>query len=268
MRNKVKAGLWLLLTGVMIFATVGCGEQKKNVKEDYTVSQDLAVKAVADSASISGISSSSESISGYRLGAKVDYPIGGPQPLADSVRQFVKRELYCMFDWNYSLDNPDEKLHIPFEKVCEWKGDNIVTDFINNYRPLYENEEIGIGEISLNLKLVAQTETFVTYYAEETDCGGSCNHSYDFYTFRKRDGELLGEILSKKDLSKFVKTYPQYKFDDDACMSFIGMGEEGLLFGIYIMFGASGGFHKIDTIPYEMAKPYLSKKAQELISDN
>ena len=29
MKNLAKASLWLLLTGVMMFAAVGCGEQKK-----------------------------------------------------------------------------------------------------------------------------------------------------------------------------------------------------------------------------------------------
>lgn len=254
----------LLVAGMtLLFVAVNCNNTTP--KPDNTVTQNLTVKTVADTVLITGVSLSPDYVTGYELGAEVDFPANGPQPLTDSIRQFIIRELYRIFDWNIAEDDAEEKIHFPFEKVREWQGDNIVTVFINNYAPLYEKQDLGVGADYLNLKLVAQTETFVTYYAENTNCGVSCNYCYTYYTFRKRDGHLLNDIVPDKKWKKYVKANPQYEVDDDFQAVSFGMAKEGLLFGIHILFSASDGFDIIDTIPYSKIKPYLSKEAQELI---
>lgn len=260
MEILAKASLGLIMAGVMI-ALVLSGCQDKNTQQDNIVTRNLTVKTFADTASITGVSLGPDYVTGYEMGAEVDYPTGGPQPLIDSIRQLIVWELYNMFDWGETGADAQEMIHIPFEKVCEWKGDNIVTVFVNNYRPLYENEVIGVGANYLSLKLVAQTEMFVTYFAEYTDCGGSCNYSFEYYTFRKRDGHLLNGIVPEKELITLG-------FDNDFVMPFIGLGERGLLLGNHIMFGAISGLYEIDTIPYKEAKSYLSKEAQELIPND
>lgn len=257
-----KLGLPLFVSMVAMFlVTESC--HHKNSKQDITITQEMKVKTVSDTSVFSRVSS----VIGthYELGAEVDLPIEGYQPLIDSVRWFVTKELYSVFDWDGTTEYSEEKIHIPFEMVCNWDGDNIVTDFINHYSSLYNEYAIGSGADYLTLKLVSQTKMFVTYYAEYTDCGGSCNHEYRYYTFRKRDGHLLKNMLSDKKQRRFVKKYPQYKVDDDVVMTFMGLSDEGFLYGIYIPFGAGGGYHKIDTIPYVEIEPFLSKETQELI---
>ena len=259
MKNFKKACPWLLLTGMMI-ALVLSGCQNKNTQQNNIVSQSLTVRTFADTASIKGVLLYSGFVSGYEIGANVDYPVDGPQPLVDSVRLFVIKELYCLFDCDYE----EEARHIPFEKVCEWKGDNIVTDFLDNYSPLYEKEVVGVGADYLSLKLVAQKETFITYFGEYNSCGASCSTGYCYYTFRKKDGHLFKEIISEKGLKAFVKDHSEYEKQisieyDAAINEYFGMLEEKVVFVDPI--GLEIGELVEIAIPYFEIKPYLTKQA-------
>lgn len=257
----------------MALTLAGC--QHTNTQQNNIVTKNLTAEKVADTLFIRVVFEDSVIVSSYEAGAEVDYPIGGPQPLTDSVRQFVKRELYNLFDWDNTEANAQEEIHIPFQRVCEWNGENIVTDFVNNYRPLYEKEDMFVGAVYLNLLLMAQTETFVTYYAQHIHCGASCNSEYSYHTFRKRDGHLLKEVLNKKGIMSFLKAYPQYKDvfligDEDLdYFTFSGLFDDGLHCSYLIVsdwpdYNPEEGWHEI-IIPYAEIKPYLSKEAQELI---
>lgn len=193
--------------GVVAISFVVTSCQNGKTKPDNTVTQKLEVKTFSDNAIFSNNPSESELGLHCELRAEVDLPIDGPKPLTDSIKRLVTKELYRMFDLEGGFVYPEEELHIPFEKICEWDGENIVTDFINHYRPLYEKYATGAGDNSLKMKLVSQTETFVTYYEEKTGCAASCNHEDEYYTFRKSDGYLLEEIISDKKRKKLAKKY-------------------------------------------------------------
>ena len=173
-------------------------------------------------------------------------------------------ELYRIFD-----DGDDESsIHIPFDQVCTWGGDNIITDFICSYESLYAQPEgWDTGARYLTLSLIAQTETFVTYSAEYMYCSAGCSYDHIFFTFRKRDGNLIRTIATTKNLKRFVKDYPQYSeaiyFEN--YVSFHGLTEDGMLYGYYLPFSPYSGAPEIITIPYSEIFTYLTKKAQELI---
>lgn len=264
MKNVLEASLRLILAGMMITLVLsGC--QNKNTKQDNKVTQNLMVETVVDSMYIA-----IDSISiPFELNAEVDFPIDGPQPLADSVIMFIINELYRMFAWE------DDEKNTPFNQVFEWNGDNVVTVFFDKYRSYFE--DLGAGAKYLNLKIVAQTETYVTYFGEYTWCGGSCSTEWYFFTFRKRDGHLLQEIVSNDGLKAFLEVYPQYR---DALsnillgrgVDYFGLMNDGFQCNYLVLsdwpdFNPEEGWHKI-VIPYSEIKPYLSKEAQELIPND
>ena len=254
----------ILVAGITLsLAIAGC--QNKNAQQVVkTVEQEMEVKTVSDTTIVSRASSDTLDGTHYELGAELDIPIDGPQPLTDSVKCFVTKMLHSMFDWDESGTYAEEKLHIPFEEVAKWTDDNIMDNFFNHYRPLYEEYAYGAGAHYLYLKLVAQTETYVTYFCEFTFCGASCSHEYEFYTFRKWDGHRLENMITTKDLKKFVKKYPKYEFDEEILTPFTGLSDAGFLYGSWEPIG----FYKVDTIPYSEINPFLSKEAQELIPNN
>ena len=279
MKKTIWSGLCFFSGMFALLALTGCHSGK--TAQDYIVSQNLTVETVADTIIFTSVVLDSTSVSEYEIGAESDSPTDGPQSLTDSVRQFIIRELYSMFDWG----DVEYEAHIPFEKVCEWKGDNIVSVFLDNYSPLLEKEIMGNGADYLSLKLVAQTETFITYYGEHITCGAGCHPEYCYYTFRKQDGALLKEIASEQmlkeistqqNLKAFLKKFPQYKEREeiiDATMTYMGLNVEGLKCHYLVIsdwpdyYDPDEGWHEI-TIPYSEIKPYLSKQVQELILDN
>ena len=274
---KKQSILLQALTVLMTMALALTGCQNNTTQQDYNVAQNLTVETVHDTISVSCDSEDSGIVSGFELGAEVDFPVDGPQPLMDSIKMFVKGELYHMFDWNYTEEDYEEMIHLPYKQVCKWDGDNIVTVFLDNYRPLYEKYGLGVGAHYLNLKIVAQTETFVTYFGEYTWCGASCSTGYCYYTFRKKDGSLLNSITNMKKIRSFLKAYPQYKdvfslMTDDLDLEFLGLLEEGVKCD-YLFWPEFPNYNPDEdrdeiVIPYSEIKPYLSQEAQELIQND
>ena len=178
----------------------------------------------------------------------------------------------------FEFVNFEEESLFPFEKACGWKSDNIVTVFLNNYRPFYEKEILGVGGDYMSLRLVDQTETFVTYFGEYNSCGASCSTGYCYYTFRKRDGLLLQEITSNEKLKAFVKEHPGYKillsidyyekkpYEQVQISDYFGMLKNGVVF--VDPMGLELGELWETIIPYSEIKPYLSKEAQALIPND
>lgn len=262
MTHSFKASLRLTLAGMIAtLALAGCNNG--NTYKDNIVTQELTVIAVADSVHEYEEYTDTSVGLNFELGAEVDFPIGGPQPLADSIKRFVYMELYHIFDRGDVAD-----IHIPFEQVCAWGGDNIVTDFISSYKPLYaQTEGWNTGAHYLTLSLIDQTETFVTYSAEYVYCGAGCSYDHNFFTFRKRDGHLIQKIATTKNLTKFVKNHPDYSetINFENYVSFHGLAEDGMLYGYYLPFGPYSGAPEIITIPYSEIYAYLTKEARELI---
>lgn len=263
MTNTFKTSLRVIMACLMAtFALAGC--RNGTTYKDNVVPQELKVTTMSDSTHVYVSSKDSTFGCNYELGAMVDFPTSGPSPLTDSIKRFVYLELYHIFDGG---DN-ESNIHIPFDQVCTLGGDNIVTDFVSSYEPLYaQTEGCGTGADFLTLSLIAQTETFVTYSAEYMSCGAGCSYDHNFFTFRKRDGHLIRKIATTENLKRFVKDYPDYSeaINFENYVSFYGLTEDGMLYGYYLPFGPYSGAPEIITIPYSEIDSYLTKEAQELI---
>ena len=250
--------LWSLLA---VLTISGC--HNRNPHTDNVVPQELVVEFMADSTVVEGVFSDSGDKCRFELGAEVDFPIKGPHPLIDSLKFFINSELYHIFDFDY-----DTIMHIPFEKTLTWTGDNIVTEYINHYSPLYSKGDLCFGARYLTMSIRTETDTYVTYYVEHCNCGAGCSYVYNYYTFRKQDGHLLKEILTEQNMNAFLKAYPQYKEEIEQ-MGFMGLTEEGLQCHYLVTSdwpenNPNEGWHNI-IIPYSEIKPYLTKEVQELI---
>ena len=262
MKRNTMLFLWISLLAVL--AISGC--HNRNPYTDNEAPQDLVIEIMADTTVLEGIFSDSGDKYRYELGAEVDFPVEGPKPLVDSVKLFINSELYQIFD-----RGADFNIHIPFEKTLTWTGDNIVTDYISHYSPLYVKSDLGAGARYLTMFIATETDTYVTYYVERCYCGAGCSYEYDCYTFRKRDGHLLKEILTEQNLDAFLKAFPEYKEITDQMM-YMGLTNEGLECHYLVIsdwpdYNPEEGW-KETIIPYSEIKPYLSKEAQELIPES
>jgi len=259
----------MLLWGSLLAVLAISGCHNRNPYTDNKVFQNLVVEIMADTMAFEVDCSNPVDFpdSGeyrYEVGAEVDFPVEGPKPLIDSVKLFINSELYKSFDWG-----ADFIMHIPFEKTRTWTGGNIVTDYITHYRPLYAKNDFGVGSQHLTMSITTETDTYVTYHVEYCYCGASCSCRTDYYTFRKRDGHLLKDILTEQNLNAFLKKFSQYKkIADQVAYSSMGLTDEGLEY--HYLVSSDGPDYNPDVwdeiiIPYAEIKPYLSKEAQELL---
>ncbi|MBO6057811.1 MAG: hypothetical protein J6P64_06345 [Bacteroidales bacterium] len=247
MKTNPMTSPWLLLTGMTMLIVASCNTQRNEQFDQQTLVVERQKTQLNDS--------------GYELGAEVDFPVAGTQPLVDSVKRFITQELYLLFDSDYD----EETIHIPFETVCKWNNDKIVTAFHDNYKPLYRKYGADYGADYLSLTLTAQTENLVTYYGEYTSCGASCCTGYGYYTFRISDGHLLQEVIDEEGLEAFVKEHPQYEqLLYDADEKYFGMLEDELLY-VYRFYGVAGGVTDKTAIPYIEIAPFLNREAKDLI---
>ena len=260
----------MLLWGSLLAVLAISGCHNRNPYTDNKVFQNLVVEIMADTMAFEVDCSNPVDFpdSGeyrYEVGAEVDFPVEGPKPLIDSVKLFINSELYKSFDWG-----ADFIMHIPFEKTRTWTGGNIVTDYITHYRPLYAKNDFGVGSQHLTMSITTETDTYVTYHVEYCYCGASCSCRTDYYTFRKRDGHLIKDILTEQNLNAFLKKYPQYKeITDQTAFTYMGLTDEGLECHYLVTsdwpdYNPDEGWKEM-IIPYSEIKPYLSKEVQELL---
>ena len=130
---------------------------------------------------------------------------------------------------------------------------------------------------SLELKMEAQTEKYVTYGLEFFHCGGSCGSEKYYYTFDKSDGHQVSKIISRDNLDRFFKDYPEYtSIDDDPWFGRAGWHyypddgfhsyDYGLLddhFSLAIQ--CCGNHYLLLSFPYGQIFSYLSPEAQALL---
>lgn len=196
-----------------------------------------------------------------RIDVEVDFPLDGPQPLTDSIKKFIINELYGVFDWG----EEDEVPHVPFNEVRLWDGINIVDMFIKRYRPMYENSsDLCRFTNGLSMRMVSQTETFVTFFGEYMVCGAACHYDYCYFIFRKRDGKMIKQLITNENMEKFAKDNPQYtKISNPLWHEIIweGLLENGFDFSY---FDNDVGWGDV-LIPYDEILPYLNEEVQELV---
>ena len=144
----------------------------------------------------------------------VDVPVNGPQVLVDSIMALVNREVYKMCEHCIEfVDCPDEYVAYSEKEMFTNDGKRLLDHYLDKYKPLIEDSLWNT--FGLELKMEAQTEKYVTYGLEFFHCGGSCGSEKCFYTFDKRDGHQVRNIISHENLAQFFEDYPEYTSIDD-----------------------------------------------------
>ena len=205
----------------------------------------------------------------------VDAPVNGPQMLVDSVMVLINKEVYRMCEYCIEFVNsPDENVAYGEKDMFTNDGEHLLNHYLEKYKPLIEDSLWNT--FGLELKMEAQTEKFVTYGVERFHCGGSCGSEKYFYTFDKRDGHLVKEIISYENLVSFFKDYPEYSsIDDDPWFGRVGWqfyqkmisGYDYGLLEDHFSFAIQGygNHYLLLRIPYSQIFSYLSPEAQALV---
>lgn len=189
------------------------------------------------------------------------------ESLQDSVSSFLNREA-----------------HSQLSRLCNEAPDIDETDYeydvcnpfysLNEILSVYQGRVEDVGYERISFFIIAQTESFVTYGLEEYHCAGSCGSDFHCYTFNKKDGRLVKDMITFQDIRRFVKDHPksnhpfdQWKLEGDdknikeGSDYGIGLLNDGLLL-------VNENFSKhyfLGKIEYEDILPYLSEEAQGLV---
>lgn len=258
MKKKV---LFIMFTSIVI-GLQGCGSVKAGRSRDLVV--------VEHTDTIYG----TQEWNNYEWAAfTVDVPVDGPKALVDSVRVFVNRELYHACEIGSHFE--DSLVTFKKSEVYSHDGTQLFSRFMEKYKPVLQDSLWS--SYGLELKMEAQTDKYVTYGLEFFHCGASCGSEKYFYTFDKRDGHQVTDIISHENLVKFFKDYPEYtSIDDDPWFGRAGwkfFPEDefdkyayGLLndhFSLAIQ--GCGNHYLLPCFPYGQIFSYLSPEAQALV---
>ena len=207
------------------------------------------------------------------LGIVADLPVKGPKTLIDSITLYLNEQLYWFFDYD------ENNRHLPFEKVFSTNIPKLLNQYRKAYKPYFDvhNPEIcEFGTNFLELNLVAQTETYITYECIYAYYGEGLEEARYWVTFDKSDGHRLKEIVTADNLIRYLREHPEV--DDDGVWGDIreSMAENdnfsrpihaGLLNGkLALQFIWAPGIY--DDSQYDLAPlmSYLSAEAQALVN--
>jgi hypothetical protein len=201
-----------------------------------------------------------------------DLPVKGPKKLVDSITVFLNEELYEYFD--YDADNH----HLPYEKVFSNDIPHLLKHYQKAYRPYYDVKNPDICEFSthcIELNLVAQTTTYVTYEVVYQFFGEGLEESRSWVTFAKSDGHRLQEVITFDNLMRFFQEHPEQR-DKDIWDDIVhAMSENGspksfsmglLNDSLAIQYAWAPGIFDDFKYSLEPWKPYLTPEAQELVN--
>ena len=252
MKNLAKASLWLLLTGVIVVLSVGCGANRKAAKPLAVECQTCPMKHIVI-----------ESLDEFDATIKIDYLVNAPKKLTDSITEFINNTLYDYFEYG-------DEIHILYQNVYSTDLPHIAEHYWNAYKSFYEEHDLSTHWLDINL--VAQTETYITYQVIWAFRGEGIHEGYEWVTFAKNDGHRLKEVNSNENLLRFFEDYPELSDDDivDAMRRNLSAGfcfcETGLLNdSLAFVYEWGGGHDDIEIYDLKIVKPYLSKEAQKLI---
>lgn len=205
------------------------------------------------------------------LGIVADLPVKGPKTLIDSITEFLNEELYGYFD--YDADNH----HLPYKKVFSTDIQHLLKHYQKVYRPYYDVKNPNICEFvthCIELNLVAQTATYVTYEVVHQFFGEGLEEARSWVTFAKSDGHRLQEVITTDNLLRFFQEHPEQRNNhiwNDIMTTMnkdgflrpynVGLLNDSLAFQYVWAPGVFDDF-KCSLEPW---KPYLTPEAQELI---
>lgn len=202
----------------------------------------------------------------------IDIPVKGPKALTDSITVFFNEQLYCLFD------NGEDR-HLPYEKVYSANLSDLAMHYWQAYRPFYGKDAPYITPFVhwFELKMVAQTDTYVTYEIVSGFMGEGPEESRHWTTFVKKDGHRVKEVISSQNMLRFMEDYPEMKASGIWCntqrykeegyeifLNNVGLLADSLAFQYFW----SMGIYEDNQYPLTVIKPYLSEEAQELLSGN
>lgn len=247
----------LLLAGIVLaLAVAGCGGQKKESID----TQPLVVER--QYAQLAGNSE-------WDIGEfAVDVPVNGPQPLLDSIKSFLNKELFYAFQ-EYAIDTVLYKA----EEIYTDDMTHLLDSYVDKYTDRIKKDLCWF--FNINMFMIAQTESFVTYGLECCHGSGSTGSEFLCYSFDKKDGHRIENIITRKDVMRFFRdsSDAEHSFsqsqtetegiEDDCDFPDVGLTEEGLL----IIDQDQGNHYAVGLLKYKEVLPYLSKEAHKLVKN-
>lgn len=209
------------------------------------------------------------------LGIAADLPVKGPQALVDSITVFLNEELYRYFDYSTNGNH-----RLPYKKVFSTDIPHLLKHYQKVYRPYYNVKNPDVCEFAthcIELNLVAQTATYVTYEVIHQFFGEGLEEARSWVTFAKSDGHRLKDVITTDKIIHYLQEHPEANDngvwkDIRECMAkndnFSNAIHAGLLNGkLALQFIWTPGIY--DDSQYDLAplKPYLSAEAQALVNE-
>lgn len=255
----MKHKIILLMFVCVAIGLHGCGSAKIERSEDLIV--------VEQTDSVFG---SHEENNYCRAFFDLDVPVDGPQALVDSVMVLINREVYDYCESCSHLD--DTTVMYSLKEVYTDDGNHLLSHYMEKYEPLLKDSLWNM--FHLTLKMEVQTESYVTYGLEHHHCGASCGSEKFYYTFDKRDGHQLKEIISHKNLVRFFEDYPEYATQEGSLWKFSPEANyDNSCYGLLddhfslIIIGWYNHYFSVD-VPYGQIFSYLSPETQVLVERN
>lgn len=254
----MKTNCFLCLMVMALTALVqGCGNRQK---ESLT---DLVVVEQTDS-----VQGNHEGNSYCWASFKVDVPVNGPLQLVDSVLALVNREVYKMCEYCIEFDeSPDEYVEYSEKEMFTRDGEGLLRHYMKKYKPLIADSLWNT--FSLDLKMEAQTEHYVTYGMEFIHCGGSCGSEKYYYTFSKIDGHQVRDIITHQNLVMFFENHPEYKTVSEwefSADNIFNNSQYGILKDNFTLtINGVLNHYLLNEIPYSDISSYLSPEARALV---
>ena len=198
----------------------------------------------------------------------VDVPISGPQALMDTLMAFVNRELRDACESCAHFD--DNVVTFRPEDVYTDDGEKLLSRYMEKYAPIIR-DSLWKSAFGLTMKMEAQTDSFVTYGIESFHCGASCGSEKYYFTFDKRDGHQVRDIISHDNLVRFFEDYPEYRTIENYDWQYDPENEfEDYFYGLLndhfslVVLGHYNHFFTLN-LPYSQIFSYLSPEVQKMV---
>ena len=208
----------------------------------------------------------------------VDVPVAGSQVLRDSVDAFLNEQLYQFMESQVGQydDYGQYTKTKSFDEVHTDDSGNLLKHYLDIYQPYMKKQVDWLFTYSITI--LAQTDNFVTYGVFHYRCGAMCSDEMSCYTFSKKDGHRLRDIISKENLTKYFAGHKEieekYEVDDEDeernvdlaqfwdsdCIALL---EDQVL---YVVNGMASHY-TCETFDYKDILPFLSKEAQAFVNE-
>jgi len=198
----------------------------------------------------------------------IDLPVKGPQPLIDSLTNFLNETLYHFFD------NGNDR-HLPYITVYSNDIKHLIEHYRDAYKPFFLPDNTDIHEFGtdcLAMNLVAQTNTYITYEVDWIFIGEGDEVAKEWVTFVLADGHRLTEVISNENILLFYKEHPELRSEEiREHINLNGnesypIGKVGLMNdSVAHQYAFAPGIFEDVQYPLTIITPYLSKETRELI---